>query len=342
MLFDHIVGNERLREDVARYFFQQLISALEHIHKTGYAHRDIKPENILLDSDFNLKIADFGLASKIKSSSSKKGTTSYMSPEILAGTSYKTNEGDLFAAAVVLFIMVTQNCPFIRAEPSDRSYAKILADNWTDFWNAHYKFVGSESVFSEDFKDLFEKMVAVNPEDRLTIRQIKKHCWFKGSVPSQEEVKEIFTQRKGPLEISTKCTVNKIDCSEATLVCSQASTKATEMSPVLKTPKHSKKHKYSQYFAVQDGEKLMNELMNFATEKQYKFKRCPDYFRLIIQIENLSTDIKIQLNILRKPEEEFRCVEAILLSGCAVTYSSIFDDLSGFLDARTADIEDEN
>ena len=42
-----------------------MVTALEYVHKAGYAHRDIKPDNILLDDHFNVKIADFGFAAPI-------------------------------------------------------------------------------------------------------------------------------------------------------------------------------------------------------------------------------------------------------------------------------------
>ncbi|XP_014676706.1 PREDICTED: maternal embryonic leucine zipper kinase-like, partial [Priapulus caudatus] len=63
-LFDYIVSKDRLKENEARFFLRQIISALAFIHDVGYAHRDLKPENLLLDEDQNLKLIDFGLCAK--------------------------------------------------------------------------------------------------------------------------------------------------------------------------------------------------------------------------------------------------------------------------------------
>lgn len=49
----------------------QMLSALEMCHSTGIAHRDIKPENILLDDNFQLRMADFGLSSIMEVSEAK-------------------------------------------------------------------------------------------------------------------------------------------------------------------------------------------------------------------------------------------------------------------------------
>lgn len=63
-LFEYISETGAFTENEVRYFFRQIINALEYMHDKGYAHRDLKPENILFDEEFNVKIADFGFATK--------------------------------------------------------------------------------------------------------------------------------------------------------------------------------------------------------------------------------------------------------------------------------------
>ena len=52
-------------EDTCRYYFKQLLDGLKYLHLRGFAHRDIKTDNLLFDADFNIKIADFGTATKM-------------------------------------------------------------------------------------------------------------------------------------------------------------------------------------------------------------------------------------------------------------------------------------
>ena len=60
-LFDYIVSKDRLQEDEARKLYRQIIAGVDYLHKLKICHRDLKPENMLLDSDMNIKIVDFGL-----------------------------------------------------------------------------------------------------------------------------------------------------------------------------------------------------------------------------------------------------------------------------------------
>jgi len=96
-LFDFIAETGKFSEDVARYYFHQIVAGLEYMHTKGISHRDIKPENMMLDSDFNLKIADFGFSSNQALNESKRGTDGYMAPEIYKGVEYSGQSVDFFA-----------------------------------------------------------------------------------------------------------------------------------------------------------------------------------------------------------------------------------------------------
>ena len=116
-------------ENIARLYFKQLLEGIEFLHKSRTCHRDLKLENFLLDSDFKLKISDFGFASELRSNQEKmfscKGTMGYMAPEIFMGTGYSGEQADLFACGVVLFCMLLGRPPFKMAQSSDPYYFHI-------------------------------------------------------------------------------------------------------------------------------------------------------------------------------------------------------------------------
>ena len=74
-------------EETCRFYFKQLLSALQHCHRQKVAHADIKLENVIFDNTGNLKLIDFGLSHKIKHTDRGRypkllGTVSYMAPEV--------------------------------------------------------------------------------------------------------------------------------------------------------------------------------------------------------------------------------------------------------------------
>jgi 5'-AMP-activated protein kinase catalytic alpha subunit len=71
-LFEYISNIGQLCEAEALKYFRQLVFTLDYIHGLGVSHRDLKPENILLDSDRNIKLADFGLSNLMKDGRSLK------------------------------------------------------------------------------------------------------------------------------------------------------------------------------------------------------------------------------------------------------------------------------
>jgi len=104
-------------EDSGRYFMKQMIDALSYLHKNGIVHQDLKTENILIDSDLNLKVADFGFAcnKSINQLHCFKGTKTYMAPEIKERKTYDGTKTDIFSLGMILFIIVTGTLPFLEA-----------------------------------------------------------------------------------------------------------------------------------------------------------------------------------------------------------------------------------
>jgi len=201
-LFDFVAISGRFNENLARYFFKQFISGLQYCHEQGIAHRDLKPENLLLDKNFTLKIADFGFAAPIEGRdgsgnlTTKLGTMNYMAPEIHLDQPYQGEQIDVFASAIILFIMVAQHPPFTAAQPSDPFYRCLAGKRGDIFWRTHCKNKeGGEDFFSEEFKNLIEFMLKLEPSQRATVSDILSHPWMQGDSPSKEEVTAEFEKR---------------------------------------------------------------------------------------------------------------------------------------------------
>ena len=96
------------------------------MHKNNIAHRDIKPENILLDSNFNIKVCDFGWASLMNQKDERKsicGTYEYMPPEVV-NEEAQTLKTDLWSLGILLYEFLHGNASF-RANSLDEIKKKI-------------------------------------------------------------------------------------------------------------------------------------------------------------------------------------------------------------------------
>ncbi|KAF2832433.1 Pkinase-domain-containing protein [Ophiobolus disseminans] len=168
-LFDYIVNNGRLPEDRARKFFQQIVCAVEYCHRHKIVHRDLKPENLLLDDQFNVKIADFGLSNIMTDGNFLKtscGSPNYAAPEVISGKLYAGPEVDVWSCGVILYVLLVGRLPF-DDEYIPTLFKKIAAGNYS-----------IPTYLSPGAVSLIKKMLMVNPVHRITIGEIRMDPWF--------------------------------------------------------------------------------------------------------------------------------------------------------------------
>ena len=190
-LFDYIVEKERLDESEASIFFYQLINSLEYIHSKGIAHRDLKPENLLLTKNKKIKIIDFGLSNYFGGDTSPLqtpcGSPSYASPEIIKGELYNGFRIDIWASGIILFAMLCGYLPFdeeeeenedIKCFSQDGKKEEKSEDNEILFQKILEGKIDYPDYLSDIAVDLIKKMLVVEPEDRIKIKDIKKHKFY--------------------------------------------------------------------------------------------------------------------------------------------------------------------
>ncbi|KAJ3321777.1 Serine/threonine-protein kinase brsk1 [Boothiomyces sp. JEL0866] len=177
-LFDYLVKKGRLSESEAVQFFQQIIFGVEYCHRHLICHRDLKPENLLLDKDYNVKVADFGMANMIVQSKMLEtscGSPHYASPEIIRGEKYDGRTSDVWSCGIILFALVTGNLPF-----DDSNIRRLLTKVKTGVYHI------PEHV-SPPARDLIKKMLTVEPASRITLQQVMKHEFFLSRPPKNNQ-----------------------------------------------------------------------------------------------------------------------------------------------------------
>lgn len=273
-LFDFIAETGAFTEPVARYFFQQLIEALSYMAANGVCHRDIKPENIMFDSDYNLKLADFGFSSHQARNQSRKGTLGYMAPEVIEGALYNGHCADLFSAAIIAFLMISCHPPFKTACASDAHYRLIMGNRPDLFWKLH-EASKPKGFYSADFKDLITMMLSCDPLQRPSLAEIRAHEWFKGPVPLFEEIKEEFDVRNDLLNQDTMQSDRQSPSEPADPWTLGNGPKRSEDEKEIERiilPYIPKFKRFTQFFATADLDNIFNALGLYAERHCDSFK----------------------------------------------------------------------
>ena len=173
-LFDFISSSGELNEKLAFIIIEQVLSAVNYLHKHNIIHRDLKPENLLLvtkNDPTKIKLIDFGTSKKFKKGdilSNPLGTCYYVAPEVIR-RGY--NEGaDIWSCGVILYILLCGYPPF-NGKNETEIFLSILKNE--------VKFDEKDwGGISEDAIDLVYNMLRKFPVQRFTMKQCLNHPWF--------------------------------------------------------------------------------------------------------------------------------------------------------------------
>ncbi|KAK9141545.1 hypothetical protein Syun_010945 [Stephania yunnanensis] len=170
------ISKGRLQESNARFYFQQLISAIDFCHSRGVYHRDLKPENLLLDDKGNLKVTDFGLsafADHLKQDGllhTTCGTPAYVAPEVIGKKGYDGAKADLWSCGVILYVLLAGFLPF-QDDNLVAMYKKIYKGDFK-----------CPPWFSSESRRIVTKLLDPNPSTRITTAKLMETPWFNKSL----------------------------------------------------------------------------------------------------------------------------------------------------------------
>jgi serine/threonine protein kinase len=154
-----------------RSYFHQAATGLRYLHQRQIIHRDVKPENILATSQHVCQLADFGVSAFLTTiPHASGGTLRYHSPELVTakGADFKkyAKHADIWALGVTFYGMHFGVLPF--PEPPGINLSESI--------------LTSKPAFPEDcpadLRDLLERMLKKNPEERITLRDVVHHSYF--------------------------------------------------------------------------------------------------------------------------------------------------------------------
>eukprot|EP00735_Rhodelphis_limneticus_P014482 TRINITY_DN8513_c0_g1::TRINITY_DN8513_c0_g1_i1::g.3376::m.3376 TRINITY_DN8513_c0_g1::TRINITY_DN8513_c0_g1_i1::g.3376 ORF type:complete len:373 (-),score=46.77,sp/Q54QB1/ERK2_DICDI/62.05/3e-152,Pkinase/PF00069.20/1.5e-73,Pkinase_Tyr/PF07714.12/2.5e-32,Kinase-like/PF14531.1/8e+02,Kinase-like/PF14531.1/0.0021,APH/PF01636.18/28,APH/PF01636.18/0.41 TRINITY_DN8513_c0_g1_i1:142-1260(-) len=201
----HAVIRANILEEIHKqYIIWQLLKSLKFMHSSEILHRDMKPANLLLNTECQVKVADFGLARSLKSLNRPDGTVGaltdyvatrwYRAPEILLGSTYYTKGVDMWSIGCILGELILGK-PIFPGRSTIQQLEKIVevtgVPTKEDIESMKSNYAGSffetltkvkrvplEVMFpnaSPEARDLLSKLLVFNPNKRLTAVQSLNH-----------------------------------------------------------------------------------------------------------------------------------------------------------------------
>lgn len=204
-----IRSSQALTDDHCQYFLYQLLRGLKYVHSANVLHRDLKPSNLLLNSNCDLKICDFGLArttSETDFMTEYVVTRWYRAPELLLNCSEYTAAIDIWSVGCILMEIIKREPLFpgkdyvqqlgliteLLGSPDDsdleflrsdnaRRYVKQLPHRPKQPFSVKFPNVSPVAI------DLAERMLVFDPSKRITIEEALNHPYLSSLHEINEE-----------------------------------------------------------------------------------------------------------------------------------------------------------
>ncbi len=177
-LFDYIQKEKFFTERKAGTIFNQLLSAVNHLHKKRIVHRDLKPENIVLieskNKDVYIKLIDFGTSITIKGKNltQELGTIYYIAPEVFMNN--YNEKADIWSCGIILYTMLCGHPPFC-GNKENIIKSKILHSKLI-FPSKEFKSVSKQAI------EYIKHLLSYDPEDRPSAEEALNNKWLQSMI----------------------------------------------------------------------------------------------------------------------------------------------------------------
>lgn len=262
-------------------YVRSILNGLNYLHEQGVVHRDVKAANVLLTEHGKVKLADFGVATKVATlHNTVVGTPNWMAPESVLGGEGICTASDIWSLGATIIELFTMNPPYHELNPMAALHA-IGTDE-------HPPLPSGLSPLAKDFLlECFQRQ----PSLRITAKLLLKHKWMAEDLLLKLSVKSNLTQNS----ISQKSSLNS--ASETKLVSAPTpETVPTELeSPRKKYTRSELLSKFTDKedeLGIEDEEEL--QLVKTGKLPVQEDQESSDPF-LELDIENFDTnDLEVQ------------------------------------------------